>query len=223
MLYLDVAVNVVVVLLKSFMSVVVFVWCSICFCHTPLNHSLLLSFPAFASGDAYYLAIGGGVAEHNWNHIRTVLQDQGFHCQLTDHSEDMGMISIQGPKRWGKKRRREGMERGKRGYEWTETFMYPGEERTKRVRECKERWRGEEKMKMVTDWSKEGLRFTSWTQEVRKDELVDRREESRLRGCSQDLTIGIRGDWVQGHRRQKQRGSRVILQFNVAIGCFMML
>uniref|UniRef100_A0A671WZX2 Sarcosine dehydrogenase n=1 Tax=Sparus aurata TaxID=8175 RepID=A0A671WZX2_SPAAU len=49
-------------------------------------------------GDAYYLAIGGGVAEHNWNHIRTVLQDQGFNCQLTDHSEDMGMISIQGPK-----------------------------------------------------------------------------------------------------------------------------
>ncbi|XP_039636416.1 sarcosine dehydrogenase, mitochondrial-like [Perca fluviatilis] len=49
-------------------------------------------------GDAYYLAIGGGVAEHNWNHIRTVLQDRGFHCQLTDHSEDMGMISIQGPK-----------------------------------------------------------------------------------------------------------------------------
>lgn len=50
-------------------------------------------------GDAYYLAIGGGVAEHNWNHIRTVLQDQGLRCQLTDHSEDMGMISIQGPKR----------------------------------------------------------------------------------------------------------------------------
>uniref|UniRef100_A0AAX7T256 Sarcosine dehydrogenase n=1 Tax=Astatotilapia calliptera TaxID=8154 RepID=A0AAX7T256_ASTCA len=49
-------------------------------------------------GDAYYLAIGGGVAEHNWNHIKTVLQDQGFRCQLTDHSENMGMISIQGPK-----------------------------------------------------------------------------------------------------------------------------
>ncbi|XP_077478236.1 sarcosine dehydrogenase, mitochondrial [Stigmatopora argus] len=51
-----------------------------------------------SDGDAYYLAIGGGVAEHNWNHIRTVLQDQGFRCQLTDQSEDMGMISIQGPK-----------------------------------------------------------------------------------------------------------------------------
>ncbi|KAG7498175.1 sarcosine dehydrogenase, mitochondrial [Solea senegalensis] len=51
-----------------------------------------------SNGDTYYLAIGGGVAEHNWNHIRTVLQDQGFRCQLVDHSEDMGMISIQGPK-----------------------------------------------------------------------------------------------------------------------------
>uniref|UniRef100_A0A674P1W0 Sarcosine dehydrogenase, mitochondrial n=2 Tax=Takifugu rubripes TaxID=31033 RepID=A0A674P1W0_TAKRU len=51
-----------------------------------------------SDGDAYYLAIGGGVAEHNWNHIRTVLQDQGFRCRLADHSEDMGMISIQGPK-----------------------------------------------------------------------------------------------------------------------------
>ncbi|CAG5867347.1 sarcosine dehydrogenase, mitochondrial [Menidia menidia] len=49
-------------------------------------------------GDAYYLAIGGGVAEHNWNHIKSVIQDQGFRCHLTDHSEDMGMISIQGPK-----------------------------------------------------------------------------------------------------------------------------
>uniref|UniRef100_A0A1A8PTX8 Sarcosine dehydrogenase, mitochondrial n=3 Tax=Nothobranchius TaxID=28779 RepID=A0A1A8PTX8_9TELE len=51
-----------------------------------------------SDGDAYYLAIGGGVAEHNWNHIRSVIQDRGFRCQLTDHSEDMGMISIQGPK-----------------------------------------------------------------------------------------------------------------------------
>uniref|UniRef100_A0A8C6U9E9 Sarcosine dehydrogenase n=1 Tax=Neogobius melanostomus TaxID=47308 RepID=A0A8C6U9E9_9GOBI len=51
-----------------------------------------------SDGDTYYLAIGGGVAEHNWNHISTVLQDQGFRCQLADHSEDMGMISIQGPK-----------------------------------------------------------------------------------------------------------------------------
>lgn len=70
----------------------------------PLITPYSFPFPPSAPGDAYYLAIGGGVAEHNWNHIRTVLQDQGFNCQLTDHSEDMGMISIQGPKRWGKEK-----------------------------------------------------------------------------------------------------------------------
>lgn len=51
-----------------------------------------------SNGDAYYLAIGGGVAQHNWSHIQSVLQDQGFRCTLIDHTEDMGMISIQGPK-----------------------------------------------------------------------------------------------------------------------------
>uniref|UniRef100_A0A8B9J3Z5 Sarcosine dehydrogenase n=1 Tax=Astyanax mexicanus TaxID=7994 RepID=A0A8B9J3Z5_ASTMX len=51
-----------------------------------------------SNGDVYYLAIGGGVAQHNWSHIQTVLQDECFNCTLTDQSEDMGMISIQGPK-----------------------------------------------------------------------------------------------------------------------------
>ncbi|XP_054375352.2 sarcosine dehydrogenase, mitochondrial isoform X5 [Pongo abelii] len=52
--------------------------------------------PAF-EGDGYYLAVGGAVAQHNWSHITTVLQDQKFQCQLIDSSEDLGMISIQGP------------------------------------------------------------------------------------------------------------------------------
>ncbi|XP_054545179.1 sarcosine dehydrogenase, mitochondrial isoform X2 [Talpa occidentalis] len=52
--------------------------------------------PAF-EGDAYYLAVGGAVAQHNWSHISTVLQDQRLRCQLIDSSEDLGMISIQGP------------------------------------------------------------------------------------------------------------------------------
>ncbi|CAH2316798.1 sarcosine dehydrogenase, mitochondrial [Pelobates cultripes] len=52
--------------------------------------------PAF-DGDGYYLAIGGAVAEHNWGHISTVLQDKNFKCKLIDCSEDLGMISIQGP------------------------------------------------------------------------------------------------------------------------------
>ncbi|XP_039618685.1 sarcosine dehydrogenase, mitochondrial [Polypterus senegalus] len=52
--------------------------------------------PAF-EGYGYYLAIGGAVAQHNWSHIKTVLQDQKFQCELLDCSEDLGMISIQGP------------------------------------------------------------------------------------------------------------------------------
>ncbi|CAO2587646.1 Sarcosine dehydrogenase, mitochondrial [Lemmus lemmus] len=48
-------------------------------------------------GDGYYLAVGGAVAQHNWSHITTVLQDQKFQCQLIDSSEDLGMLSIQGP------------------------------------------------------------------------------------------------------------------------------
>ncbi|KAM9064238.1 sarcosine dehydrogenase, mitochondrial isoform X1 [Sarcophilus harrisii] len=53
--------------------------------------------PAF-EGDGYYLAVGGAAAQYNWSHITTVLQDKKFNCQLIDSSEDMGMISIQGPK-----------------------------------------------------------------------------------------------------------------------------
>lgn len=79
------------------------------------------------------------MAEHNWNHIRTVLQDQGFHCQLTDHSEDMGMISIQGPKRWGKKG-------GGDLYLQVRKGQNKGDERR----------RGEEQ-KEVTDWSEDRL------------------------------------------------------------------
>uniref|UniRef100_A0A8D1M7K6 Sarcosine dehydrogenase n=1 Tax=Sus scrofa TaxID=9823 RepID=A0A8D1M7K6_PIG len=52
--------------------------------------------PAF-EGDGYYLAVGGAVAQHNWCHLTTVLQDRQFRCQLVDRSEDLGLISIQGP------------------------------------------------------------------------------------------------------------------------------
>ncbi|XP_076875195.1 sarcosine dehydrogenase, mitochondrial [Brachyhypopomus gauderio] len=51
-----------------------------------------------SNGEMYYVAVGGAVAQHNWSHIQAVLQDKGFNCTLTDHSEDMGMISIQGPR-----------------------------------------------------------------------------------------------------------------------------
>uniref|UniRef100_A0A8C3JJ55 Sarcosine dehydrogenase, mitochondrial n=1 Tax=Calidris pygmaea TaxID=425635 RepID=A0A8C3JJ55_9CHAR len=52
--------------------------------------------PAF-EGDGYYLAIGGAVAQQNWSHITNVLQDMKLQCKLLDYSEELGMMSIQGP------------------------------------------------------------------------------------------------------------------------------
>ncbi|KAL8174608.1 UNVERIFIED_CONTAM: hypothetical protein K2H54_049890, partial [Gekko kuhli] len=61
----------------------------------PGSHDSALS-PAF-EGDGYYLAIGGAVAQQNWSHITKTLQDKKFQCRLIDQSEELGMISIQGP------------------------------------------------------------------------------------------------------------------------------
>ncbi|XP_032905303.1 sarcosine dehydrogenase, mitochondrial [Amblyraja radiata] len=52
--------------------------------------------PTF-EGDGYYLAVGGGVAQHNLSHITSVLQDRRLNCRLLDCSAEMGMISVQGP------------------------------------------------------------------------------------------------------------------------------
>ncbi|XP_013401693.1 sarcosine dehydrogenase, mitochondrial [Lingula anatina] len=49
-------------------------------------------------GRGFYLAAGGGAAQQNYSHIQTVIQDQKFNCHLIDHSDDMALMSIQGPK-----------------------------------------------------------------------------------------------------------------------------
>lgn len=140
-------------------------------------------FPLFSHlipGDAYYLAIGGGVAEHNWNHIRTVLQDQGFRCQLTDHSEDMGMISIQGPKRWGKEKKRKG----------------GGKERVNEWKHCYDLWIQVRKGQKAKRGGEGNWLSWRWVMihildmgggEKWKEELLDQYEESRLSGSSQRL------------------------------------
>lgn len=40
------------------------------------------------------------MAQHNWSHITSVLQDMKLQCKLLDCSEELGMMSIQGPLRW---------------------------------------------------------------------------------------------------------------------------
>eukprot|EP00794_Sanderia_malayensis_P015715 gene15715-17300_t len=46
----------------------------------------------------FYLAIGGAIGQHAWGHIQDVIHEQKFNCRLVDRSEDIGMLSIQGPK-----------------------------------------------------------------------------------------------------------------------------
>ncbi|XP_038046072.1 sarcosine dehydrogenase, mitochondrial-like [Patiria miniata] len=53
--------------------------------------------PVF-DGQGFYVAAGGGVAQHAKTHMRTIMQDERFDCNILDHSEDMGVLSVQGPK-----------------------------------------------------------------------------------------------------------------------------
>lgn len=50
-------------------------------------------------GDGFYIAVGGGIGQHGWCHIQSILQDKQYDVKFEDHSEKMGMLSIQGPKR----------------------------------------------------------------------------------------------------------------------------
>ena len=50
-------------------------------------------------GDGFYIAVGGGIGQHGWCHIQNILQDKQYDVKIEDHSEKMGMLSIQGPKR----------------------------------------------------------------------------------------------------------------------------
>ena len=52
------------------------------------------------TGSGFYVALGGGSAQYGYSHIMDVIQDKKFNCKLIDHTDDMAMISIQGPKRY---------------------------------------------------------------------------------------------------------------------------
>jgi sarcosine dehydrogenase len=51
-------------------------------------------------GHSFYVAIGGGLAQHAYSHMLNALQDHKWKCHLIDNSEQMSMISVQGPKRY---------------------------------------------------------------------------------------------------------------------------
>ena len=45
----------------------------------------------------YMLDIGGAIGEHAWGHLKDVIYDKEFNVNLMDHSEEIGMLSVQGP------------------------------------------------------------------------------------------------------------------------------
>ena len=50
-------------------------------------------------GRGFYVAVGGGFAEHVRAHMVNAIQDRGLNATLTDRSEEMGLLSVQGPNR----------------------------------------------------------------------------------------------------------------------------
>lgn len=49
-------------------------------------------------GRGFYVAVGGGFAEHVRAHMAAAIQDKCFDAQLIDCSEQMGLLSLQGPR-----------------------------------------------------------------------------------------------------------------------------
>ena len=56
----------------------------------------LLCDPEF-EGKGYYLAVGGAAALQNWAHIMKEIRKQNWDVSLTDKTDDMAMLSVQGP------------------------------------------------------------------------------------------------------------------------------
>lgn len=48
-------------------------------------------------GQGYYIVAGGASAFHTYNHLRKAIRDRGFQATVEDVTEQMGVISIQGP------------------------------------------------------------------------------------------------------------------------------
>jgi glycine cleavage system aminomethyltransferase T len=70
------------------------------FLYLILNRQELYIIIILFPGKGYYLAVGGAAAQQNYCHLMTVIQDNKFNCHLIDHTDDMVLISVQGPKRY---------------------------------------------------------------------------------------------------------------------------
>jgi hypothetical protein len=53
----------------------------------------------FSQGRGFYIVTNGLSAYHTWAHIHCILSEENFKVGLTDLSEKIGVLSVQGPKR----------------------------------------------------------------------------------------------------------------------------
>ena len=53
----------------------------------------------FSQGRGLYIVTNGLSAYHTWAHIHCILSEENFKVGLTDLSEKIGVLSVQGPKR----------------------------------------------------------------------------------------------------------------------------
>ncbi len=60
----------------------------------------ILQIKTFITDRGFYLAVGGGAAQHGYSYVRDIIQNEEWNCRILDHSEDMALISVQGPRRW---------------------------------------------------------------------------------------------------------------------------
>ena len=54
----------------------------------------------FSQGRGFYIVTNGLSAYHTWAHIHYILSEENFKVGLTDLSEKIGVLSVQGPKRF---------------------------------------------------------------------------------------------------------------------------
>lgn len=59
---------------------------------------MTLLLPSPKQGRGYYIVAGGASAYHTKCHILAAIQEKAFRAVVSDHTEELGVLSLQGPK-----------------------------------------------------------------------------------------------------------------------------
>jgi len=62
-----------------------------------MDESSRASWEPFFSGKGFYVAVSGDAVYHTFAHMKTAVEDGGFNAQVVNLSQDVSLLSIQGP------------------------------------------------------------------------------------------------------------------------------